>query len=91
MKSLVNYQEIEKAYDRISNYSIKTTLLSSDLLNKEFSSNIFIKAENLQKIGAFKFRGAMNSILKLHNDKKNVLAWSSGNHAQAIALSLIHI
>ena len=85
MKSLVNNQEIEKAYDRISNYSIKTPLLSSDLLNKEFSSNIFIKAENLQKIGAFKFRGAMNSILKLDDDKKNVLAWSSGNHAQAIA------
>ena len=85
MKSLVNYQEIEKAYNRISNYATKTPLLSSDLLNKEFSSNIFIKAENLQKIGAFKFRGAMNSILKLDDDKKNVLAWSSGNHAQAIA------
>ena len=85
MKSLVNYQEIEKAYNRISNYATKTPLLSSDLLNKEISSNIFIKAENLQKIGAFKFRGAMNSILKLDNDQKNVLAWSSGNHAQAIA------
>ena len=85
MKSLVNYQEIEKAYNRISNYATKTPLLSSDLLNKEISSNIFIKAENLQKIGAFKFRGAMNSILKLDDDKKNVLAWSSGNHAQAIA------
>ena len=85
MKSLVNYQEIEKASNRISNYATKTPLLSSDLLNKEFSSNIFIKAENLQKIGAFKFRGAMNSILKLDDDKKNVLAWSSGNHAQAIA------
>ena len=85
MNSLVNYQEIEKAYNRISNYAIKTPLLSSDLLNKELSSNIFIKAENLQKIGAFKFRGAMNSILKLDDDKKNVLAWSSGNHAQAIA------
>ncbi len=85
MKSLVNYQEIEKAYNRISNYATKTPLLSSDLLNKEFSSNIFIKAENLQKIGAFKFRGAINSILKLDDDKKNVLAWSSGNHAQAIA------
>ena len=85
MKSLVNYQEIEKAYNRISNYATKTPLLSSDLLNKEFSSNIFIKAENLQKIGAFKFRGAMNSILKLDDDKKNVLAWSSGNHAHAIA------
>ena len=75
MKSLVNYQEIEKGYNRISNYATKTPLLSSDLLNKEFNSNILIKAENLQKIGAFKFRGAMNSILKLDDDKKNVLAW----------------
>jgi len=49
MKSLVNYQEIEKAYNRISYYATKTPLLSSDLLNKEISSNIFIKAENLQK------------------------------------------
>ena len=73
MKSLVNYQEIEKAYNRISNYATKTPLLSSDLLNKEISSNIFIKAENLQKIGAFKFRGAMNSILKLNDDKKMFL------------------
>ena len=73
MKSLVNYQEIEKAYNRISNYAIKTPLLSSDLLNKEFSSNIFIKAENLQKIGAFKFRGAMNSILNLMMIKKMFL------------------
>ncbi len=85
MKSLVNYQEIEKAYNRISNYALKTPLLSSDLLNKKFKSRIFIKAENLQKIGSFKFRGAMNSILKLDNEKKNILAWSSGNHAQAIA------
>ena len=80
MKSLVNYQEIQRAYYRISNYAIKTPLLVSDLLNKEFSSNIFVKAENLQKIGAFKFRGAMNSILKLDDDKKKcscMVKWQS--------------
>ena len=48
MKSLVNYQEIEKAYNRISKYATKTPLLSSDLLNKEFSSKIIAK---LSKIG----------------------------------------
>ncbi len=85
MKSLVNYKEIESAYNRILSSIIRTPLLSSDLLNKKFNSKIYIKAENLQKIGAFKFRGAMNSILKLNDNQKNVLAWSSGNHAQAIA------
>ena len=63
MKSLVNYKEIEQSYKRISQYSVETPLLSSTLLNKKFNSKIFVKAENLQKIGAFKFRGAINSIL----------------------------
>ena len=85
MKSLVNYKEIEQSFKRISQYSVETPLLSSTLLNKKFNSKIFVKAENLQKIGAFKFRGAINSILKLEHDQKNVLAWSSGNHAQAVA------
>ena len=52
---------------------------------EKYNANIFVKAENLQKIGAFKFRGAINSILQLKKDQKTVLAWSSGNHAQAIA------
>ena len=85
MKSLINYKEIEQSYNRISQYSVETPLLYSTLLNKKFNSKIFVKAENLQKIGAFKFRGAINSILKLEDDQKNVLAWSSGNHAQAVA------
>ncbi len=85
MKNLINYKEIENSYKRIHKFTNLTPLLSSDLLNKKFESNIYIKAENLQKIGAFKFRGAMNSILKLLPKEKNVLAWSSGNHAQAVA------
>ena len=85
MKQLVNIGEIRNAYKRISNYTVKTPLLSSGLLNQKYNANIFVKAENLQKIGAFKFRGAINSILQLKKDQKKVLAWSSGNHAQAIA------
>ena len=85
MKQLVNIHEIRNAYKRISNYTVKTPLLSSGLLNQKYNANIFVKAENLQKIGAFKFRGAINSILQLKKDQKKVLAWSSGNHAQAIA------
>ena len=59
--------------------------MQSDYINKKLESNIFLKAENLQTIGAFKFRGAMNSILQLPSDIKKVVAWSSGNHAQAVA------
>ncbi len=85
MKQLINIEEIINSYKRISKYSVKTPLLSSGLLNKKYNANIFVKAENLQKIGAFKFRGAMNSVLQLEKHQRNVLAWSSGNHAQAIA------
>ena len=85
MNQKVNIDEITKAYLRIKKYTLLTPLLSSVIFNKEFNTNIFIKAENLQKIGAFKFRGAMNAVLQLDSSQNTVLAWSSGNHAQAIA------
>ena len=85
MSQKVNIYEITKAYLRIKKYTLLTPLLSSVIFNKEFNTNIFIKAENLQKIGAFKFRGAMNAVLQLDSSQNTVLAWSSGNHAQAIA------
>ncbi len=85
MKQLVNIEEIINSYKRISKYTFNTPLLSSGLLNKKYNTNIYVKAENLQKMGSFKFRGAMNAILQLENNQNTVLAWSSGNHAQAIA------
>ena len=85
MSKLVNIEEIIRSYNRISKYSVETPILSSGLLNKKYDTNIYLKAENLQKIGAFKFRGAMNSILQMKKNQEKVLAWSSGNHAQAIA------
>ena len=74
MKHLVNIEEITNSFKRISKYSFQTPLLSSGLLNKKYNANIFVKAENLQKIGAFKFRGAINSVLQLEKNQNKVLA-----------------
>ena len=85
MIEMVTNDAIIKAAKRLKGKIVRTPLLKSDDVNKELKSNIYIKAENLQTIGAFKFRGAMNTILQLPADVKKVVAWSSGNHAQAVA------
>ena len=85
MNEKVTNQAIIEASLRMKGKIVKTPLLQSDYLNKKLKSNIYLKAENLQTIGAFKFRGAMNTILQLADDVKKVVAWSSGNHAQAVA------
>ena len=85
MSEKVTNQAIIEASLRMKGKIVKTPLLQSDYLNKKLKSNIYLKAENLQTIGAFKFRGAMNTILQLADDVKKVVAWSSGNHAQAVA------
>ena len=85
MIEMVTNDAIIKAAKRLKGKIVRTPLLKSDDVNKELKSNIYIKAENLQTIGAFKFRGAMNTILQLPPDVKKVVAWSSGNHAQAVA------
>ncbi|MGQ1945480.1 serine/threonine dehydratase [Geofilum sp. OHC36d9] len=85
---MLNIEDIEKAKERINNYVNKTPVLSSSLLNEWIGHEIFFKAECLQKIGAFKARGACNAISWLieNNEKpKKVIANSSGNHAQAVA------
>jgi len=81
-----NYTQIEEAYNNIKNTVIKTPFVSSDYINKLLGSKVF-KLENLQITGSFKFRGASNKIAKLSNVQKNqgVVAYSSGNHAQAVA------
>ena len=85
MKNIVTYEEINKAAKRLKGKIVRTPLLQSEYLNKKLNTNLFLKAENLQTIGAFKFRGAMNTILQLPDEIKKVVAWSSGNHAQAVA------
>src|SRR6266568_742147 len=67
----------------------RTPVLTSRLLNERVGAEVFLKCENFQRVGAFKFRGAYNAISQLTGEQlaRGVVAWSSGNHAQAVALS----
>ena len=82
-----DYKNIEKAYSLINSKVLKTPLVTNDYINKLTESNVYFKLENLQITGSFKFRGALNKIIGLSDShKKNgVIAYSSGNHAQAVA------
>ena len=82
-----SYQNIDTAHSQIKNQIIQTPLISNDYINKKLNSKIFFKLENLQNTGSFKFRGASYKISKLsdENKKNGVVAYSSGNHAQAVA------
>ncbi|HUG85719.1 MAG TPA: threonine/serine dehydratase [Euzebya sp.] len=68
-------------------HAVRTPLLESPRLNERLGGRLLVKAESLQRIGAFKFRGALNRISRLspEEQKRGVLAFSSGNHAQAVA------
>ena len=82
-----SYQNIDTAHSQIKNQIIQTPLISNDYINKKLNSKIFFKLENLQNTGSFKFRGASYKISTLNdeNKKNGVVAYSSGNHAQAVA------
>jgi len=82
--------DIKNAKSRIDKYINHTPILFSTTLNKLLGHNIFFKAESFQKIGAFKIRGGLNTVTWLienNNKPKHIIANSSGNHAQAIALA----
>lgn len=83
------YDSIRSASQKLKKVAHNTPLLTSSTLNALTGYNVFIKAENFQRVGAFKFRGAYNAISKLSQEKRNkgVITHSSGNHAQAIALA----
>lgn len=80
-------QDISAAHERIKPYITRTSLLTNEQMDEQAGCQLFFKCENLQKIGAFKMRGAMNAALRLSPDelKKGIATHSSGNHAQAIA------
>lgn len=84
---LPTFDSVLAARSRIAGIAHKTPVLTSRTADEMSGATIFFKAENLQRGGAFKFRGAYNAIAALDNAarKKGVLAFSSGNHAQAIA------
>lgn len=83
------YDKILAAAGRLHGVAHKTPVLTSRLLDEVVHGKVFLKAENLQRMGAFKFRGAYNAISALAPEAKakGVVTFSSGNHAQAIALS----
>ena len=82
-------QDILEAHERIKSQIHRTPLLISESLNKMFGCKLYFKCENLQKVGAFKFRGASNAVLSLPQSElvKGVITHSSGNHAAALSLA----
>ena len=85
----ISRQQIIEAHERIKPFIHKTPVLTSKTINNISGAEIFFKCENFQKIGAFKIRGGMNSVLSLPEEKrkKGIATHSSGNHAQAIAFA----
>ncbi|TXT57128.1 MAG: catabolic threonine dehydratase, PLP-dependent [Promethearchaeota archaeon] len=92
---MTTYKDIKNAYQRISKHINKTPIFTSRSLNSKTGAELFLKCENLQRGGSFKMRGAVNAISQLTEEqkKKGIVTHSSGNHAQAVALSakLLHI
>jgi len=86
---LPTLKDIQQAHKNIDTYINHTPIQVSGMLNKMFNTSLFFKCENFQKVGAFKYRGATNAVLNLtETERKNgVATHSSGNHAQALALS----
>jgi threonine dehydratase len=85
----VSFEDIQQAAKRIKPYIHRTPVFTNESLNAQVGAQVFLKCENLQKIGAFKFRGATNAVYSLTDEeaKHGVCAHSSGNHAQAVALA----
>lgn len=87
--SLPTPDDVLAAAHRIAGVAHRTPVVTSRRLNAELGVELFFKAENLQRAGAFKFRGAYNALSRLDagSRERGVVAYSSGNHAQAIALA----
>ena len=89
MPQLPTYADVAAAADRIFGHAHHTPVLRSRSADAELGAQCFFKCENLQRMGAFKFRGAFNALSRFDaaQRKAGVVAFSSGNHAQAVALS----
>jgi len=87
--SMVTLEDIRIAHERIKELVVKTPVMTSTTVNRMTGCEVFFKCENLQKVGAFKFRGALNVILQLSDEerRRGVITHSSGNHAQALSLA----
>jgi threo-3-hydroxy-L-aspartate ammonia-lyase len=86
---MVAFEDIAAAHERIKPQAKRTPVLTSSTVDALVGAKVFFKCENFQRMGAFKFRGAFNALSQLNPEqrKRGVIAFSSGNHAQAVALS----
>jgi len=82
-------QDIQQAAERIKPYAHRTSVITNESLDQKVGAQVYLKCENMQKVGAFKFRGACNAVYLLSDEdaKRGVCTHSSGNHAQALALA----
>jgi threonine dehydratase len=86
---MVSYEDIAAAHERIKPHAKRTPVLTSATVDALTGAAVYFKCENFQRMGAFKFRGAFNALSQLGPEQRarGVVAFSSGNHAQAVALS----
>lgn len=89
MTLAISFADVEAAAQRLEGVAHRTPVLTSRTANERTGAQVFFKAENLQRMGAFKFRGAYNGLSQLSAPQRQqgVIAFSSGNHAQATALA----
>ena len=89
MSSLPTYADVAAAAGRIKGHAHHTPVLRSSTMDQRLGAQVFFKCENFQRMGAFKFRGAFNALSRFDAAQRTAgaIAFSSGNHAQAIALS----
>jgi threonine dehydratase len=89
MLTLPTYADVEQAAQRLQGQAHRTPVLRSATADALLGAQLFFKCENFQRMGAFKFRGAYNALAQFSPEQKRagVVTFSSGNHAQAIALS----
>jgi threonine dehydratase/serine racemase len=87
--TLIDIDDVEDALEVVSAYAHRTPIVTCQSLDKIVGHQLFLKCENLQKVGAFKFRGAINAVSRLTDEQKSagVITHSSGNHGQALALA----
>ena len=82
------FERVKAARERLQGYANITPVMTSRFLNQSVGAEVFLKCENFQRVGAFKFRGAFNTISQLTDQQREsgIITYSSGNHAQAVAL-----
>ena len=89
MDLAISYDDVAAAHERLAGISHRTPVFRSAAANERSGATLFFKAENLQRIGAFKIRGAYNAVAQFSARQRagGVITFSSGNHGQAIALA----